>query len=127
MEQKEKVIQWLPAPSVPSSISRLLPDDWGAEFEVTVPDTSFAGRGFRFHFDEVLAVRPANQSFRLLLEANNALCLTFKVENSEWLKSFHEKTYGMFQGYQIQHFVFVSDATTEVLSAVEPRIEELNA
>ena len=74
MEQKEELIQWLPVPSFSRSINRLLPDDWAAAFEVKVADSSFTGKGFRFHFEEVLAVRPANESLRLLLAASDTLC-----------------------------------------------------
>jgi hypothetical protein len=129
IERKHTLNRWKPAPCEPAKHTRLLPDDWAAEFEVTVPDSSLAGKGFSFRFDEVLAVRPVNESFRLMvLQASiNPPCRTFKVEDSEWLESFHEKTYGQYQRYKIQHFVFIStsDVVVEVLSPAEPRIEHI--
>ena len=126
MEGKERLVPWEPIGNERSNTTRMLPSDWVAEYDVMVSQPSPNGETRRFRFDEVLAFRPPSEAVRLMLveSSSNTLCTTFKVEDSEWVKLFHEQTYGAFREGQIQHFVFLSDVIVEVLSADEPWIVE---
>lgn len=118
---------WHPCARAGGDTVRLLPDDWAAPLELTVTNSATAKR-FRLRFDEGLVVRPANASLRskLLELSREAPYGAFKVENSEWLEWFHEKTHGTYREFQIQHFALITEDTVEVLSVSEPRILEVD-
>lgn len=73
-------------------------------------------------------VRSANARLRskLLELSREAPYGTFKVENSEWLEWFHEKTHDTYREFQIQHFALITEDIVEILSVSEPWILEVD-
>lgn len=51
----------------------------------------------------------------------------FMVENSSWVKWFHEETFDVFKDKDIKHFaIYTPDDCIDVLSEFEPKVEWLN-
>lgn len=51
----------------------------------------------------------------------------FIVDNSSWVKWFHEETYNIHKGRDIKHYaIYTPNDCIDVLSEFEPRVEWLN-
>jgi hypothetical protein len=128
MQQQERFVKWEPISGLPRALDTpVLTDHYERGFQLTLAEPSANGRAFDVHFENPLAFRSANESYRLkMIESlTDVPWSTFKVENSEWLEWFHDQTLGIYRDWRIQHFVFLGEAVVEVLSVTEPRIAEI--
>jgi hypothetical protein len=128
MQQKERFVKWEPISGLPRQLDTpVLTRHYEHGFQLTLVEPRADGRAFDVHFENPLAFRSANESYRLkLIESLNDLpWSTLRVENSEWVEWFHDQTLGIYRDWRVQHFMFVGEDVIEVLSTTEPRIAEV--
>jgi hypothetical protein len=125
----ERFVKWEPISGLPRNLDTpSLLSDYEKGFQLTLAEPHAEGRVFTIVFEKPLAFRSANESYRLKLIELLGTELpwpTFKVENSEWLKWFHDQTLGIYCDWQVEHFLFVGEDIVEVLSNREPTCVEV--
>jgi hypothetical protein len=127
--QEERFVRWEPIPGMPSNLDTpSLINDYDGGFRLTLVEERAEGRQFTGAFEQPLAFKSANESYRLKLIE----CLqpqlpwpTFKIQNSRWVEWFHDQTLGIYREWQVEHFVFVGEDIVEVLSNRQPVCTEV--
>ncbi|MDD1617269.1 MAG: hypothetical protein CG439_2414, partial [Methylococcaceae bacterium NSP1-2] len=80
----------------------------------------------RVLFDAVRSYRWSDEGdlLRTVASINNpSRSSLFKVDNSSWVKWFHEETYDIHKERDIKHFaIYTSDDCIDVLSEFEPKV-----
>jgi hypothetical protein len=125
----EQLLKWEPFPDLPRNLdSPSLTNDYDNGFRLILAEPRANGRAFKVEFEQLLAFRSANESYRLkLIEPMNSELPwpTFKVEHSVWVDWFHEQTFGIYRDWPVEHFLFMGEDVIEVLSARQPRFTEI--
>jgi hypothetical protein len=127
--QEERYVRWEPIHGLPSNLDTpSLVNDYEGGFRLTLVEERAEGRQFTVAFDQPLAFRCANESYRLKLIESLQPQLpwpTFKVENSKWVEWFHDQSTGINREWRVEHFLFVGEDVVEVLSQREPIFTEV--
>jgi hypothetical protein len=84
----------------------------------------------RIMFDTVRSYRKSDEGdlLRTIASINDpSRSSLFIVDNSSWVKWFHEETYDIHKDRDIKHFaIYTPDDCIDVLSEFEPKVEWLN-
>lgn len=125
----EQLLKWEPFPGLPRDLDTpSLAADYHNGFHVILAEPRVHGRAFRVEFEQPLAFRSVNESYRLkLIEPINSQLPwpAFKVEHSTWVEWFHDQSLGIYRDWAVEHFLFMGEHVIEVLSVVQPVITEI--
>lgn len=126
----DQLLKWEPFPGLPRNLDTpSLTNDYDNGFQLILVEPRANGRAFKVQFEQLLAFRSANESYRLrLIEPLNSELPwpTFKVEHSVWVNWFHEETLGIYREWPVEHFLFMGEDVIEVLSARQPIFTEID-
>ncbi|MEP3279147.1 MAG: hypothetical protein ABJN26_25375 [Stappiaceae bacterium] len=122
----EKLKRWATGTDIPDSmfLHSLLDDTDGLHLVFVRSDEQ---KTIKISFDTYLSFRNADEGDRLKF-LNEVEGLEkwplYIVENSEFLKWFHEQTYNIHQAVDIKHYAFITpDDIVEILARDAPVIE----
>ncbi len=131
MNSEEYYHIWEPIKGIPSELFvEALHDDYEF-FRILLKGKSPQSKMLRIYFDSIFAYRNLDESYRLRtwnkFKGDRPSSL-FIVENSKWLKWFHEESQGLYHENPIKHYAIhtVQDCI-DILSEYEPLVEWLNA
>jgi len=126
--QEERFVRWEPIQGLPKTVDTpSLVHDNDRGFRLTLVEERAEGRQFTVAFEQPLAFRSANESYRLKLIESLQPQLpwpTFKVDNSTWVEWFHDQTSGIYIDWKVEHNKIVGEDVIEVLSQRAPIFTE---
>lgn len=128
-----KWVPWQPHDKIGAKLDLVsfLFDENGIFIRLRDLDTS---EDYELKYDSVFSFRNSDEGRRLrLLNTLSEIYgdrfykewSIFKVESSDYLKWFHEETYGMYESYDIEHHVYItSNDILEIVTAHAPILTE---
>jgi hypothetical protein len=120
---------WEPLKNIPRKLCcEGIHDDYEG-FRILLRENNYSSV-LRILFDAVRSYKWSDESdlLKTVASINDAgRSSLFIVDNSSWVKWFHEETYDIYKDSDIKHFaIYTSDDCIDVLSEFEPKVEWLN-
>ena len=130
MEKTEYYKKWVPIQDIPSALYvEALHDDYEF-FRILLKGKDSQSKMLRIFFDSIYAYRNVDESYRLrtwnFFEGDRPSSL-YTVDNSIWLKWFHEESQEVYIDRPITHYaIYTGQDCIDILSEFEPSVEWLN-
>ena len=130
MNNKPKYQKWIPVESIPTRMyCEAVHDDYEG-FRILLKGEDPKSPVLRVSFESVLSYRNIDEGnlLRTLdLIRDREIHPLYTVQNSSWLKWFHEESYNIHVNSDIVHYsIMTHDDCIDILSEFEPTVEWLN-
>lgn len=126
----EKWNAWNPVENIPASLYLEELKDSHLGLSLHLKESSSSQLALHVFFDSAISYRNHNEGDVINMlsqqgaETNNPLCI---VENSDYLKWFHNESCGIYKSKKLVHYLFLTpDDIVDVLSAYSPTVEWVN-